>query len=190
MKSSRVMSLSKSDIEFIKKALADGIILKNIAKHFGVTRSTLSKWINFLEQKDLLNDTTSQVRNQQIVDEFIRCTNVREVATRYKLTVQGIWKILRKNMDKTRFDYHKRIYDKMYGIDYATIRKYIRNPNPPTYTTDMLICNYYDEGVNRKQLPKDIVIEDISIELGRPKKYIREVLVREEALLNSKRSVR
>ena len=58
-------------------------------------------------------------------------------------------------------------------------RTFTQNPNPPTATTRMLICHYYTEDVGKYKMTHEQALEDISVELGRAKEYIEEILQKE-----------
>ena len=109
-------------------------------------------------------------KTKKIVKEFLKLRNLSEIAEDYGLSISKVLIILRTSLGKTVYKKYKNMHDRKYRLILNAQQVYKPNPNPPTETTDMLICNYFDEGINRNHLPVDLVVKDISIELGRPKK--------------------
>jgi hypothetical protein len=70
-------------------------------------------------------------------------------------------KIRRMKTEKPKTNEQKPKPKKLYP------KKFILNPEPPTQTTEMLICRYYEKTGD---------INDISLELGRTEEYIKSVL--------------
>ena len=189
MNKSRVFSLTTDEIKFIQEALENKMPYTEICKTFGISNNTMSKWVKILKTKNFLDYTSHQKRNKDIVSLFKKGVYLGSIAEQYKLTKQSISSILHKNMSRNEYSIYKRIYENKFGLETDSQRRYKPNPNPPTETTHMLICNYYEDGLE-KRLPEELIIDDISLELGRSKKYIGDVLANEKTLLKRLRKAR
>lgn len=182
-------SLSKAEIYYIEKSLLNGISHVEIANKLGITSNTMNIWIKKLVESGAIKEVCADSQNQKIVKEFLKLKQINQIAENYGLSVSKVMTILRTSLGKTVYKKYKNMHDRKHRLILNANQVYKPNPNPPTETTDMLICNYFDEGIHKNHLPVDLVIKDISIELGRPKSYIKEVLKKEKAMICQNKKV-
>lgn len=141
--------------------MKNGCVQKNGVGNM-TTKKTYSQ-LTKLDKEYLYNSIKDQIPARELAKEFD--TSVSAINYWRRLIVAAV-------------EGKERTSKMLYQLERKSRRDivpFILNRNPPTELTKRLIINYYADDVQRG-LTHEEAITDISLELGRTKEYILEVL--------------
>lgn len=170
----RFSKLTEEDIEYIGKAYRQGTFIYELAEQFGVTRGTMSAWIDHMKlphRRKLEWERLTKEYDKKILDLHDKGMTYVQIANELELSKLAVKRLLifhhgharKKNapVRKKRREF---------------VRTFVQNPNPPTELTKTLIRNYYRDNIHKRRLSHDAAVRDISIQLCRKPEYIEEII--------------